>query len=344
MVTIKDVARRSGVSVATVSRILSRNGYPVKDETRERVERCAAELGYRPDAIARSLRTSRGSEVAVVIPSFQNPFYTDALSGIERVLTAGGYDLAVYLNRKGQSGPENVLDPILRRKMAGVIIANDCVGGETRKALEAYAAGSPVVLLDGPPADGTSLRGVFFDYRAGARLGVEYLLQRGHEKIALATRRLDRDSRKSVAAGYREAVEHAGLPFDARDVFESDAGEDFGAGLEICGRLLASGLPYTAVLANNDSVAAGVISGMLSAGFSVPGRCSVMGIDDNVYSRMTTPPLTTVRVPSREMGELAAQRMLDALDGRAAQNDVYLPASIAERNSVLRRVKYDQEG
>ncbi len=339
MVTIKDIARESGFSVATVSRILSGTDYAINAETRRKVEECAASMGYLPNLVARSLRTKKSSEIAVIIPSFRNPFYTDALNGIEKELTPSGYDMVVYLNRNKQADSKLIMNSVLRKKMSGIIIATDCVSFGIERQLLDYQKEAPVVLLDGPLPGENELHGVYFEYRRGARIGTEYLMQKGHKKIALITRKIDRYSRQAVKEGFRDAFAYSVLAFDERDVFESEENDDFQVGVSLAYRILDSEIPYTAILANNDSVAAGAISGMTSRKINVPDQISIMGIDDNVYSRMTTPTLTTVRIPSKEMGALAAQCVLNAINGQEMISDIYMLASVVERNSVKDRSK-----
>lgn len=338
-VTIKDIARETGFSVATVSRILSGTDYPVNAQTRTRVEECAKRLGYVPNLFARGLKTNVSTEIGVVIPSFRNPFYTDALTGIEQEAGRAGYEMVVYLKRDGHYDSVSIIESILRKKTAGLIIASDCFDENMKKALQEYSGTLPVILLDGVLPGAAPLHGVYFDYRQGARMASEYLLKNGHTETALITKRRDRETRLSVAAGFKEAFELDGHPRSNEDIFESELADDFAAGAALAEEVLDSGRPYTAVLANNDSVAAGALSTMMKRNRRVPKEMSVMGMDDNVFSRMTMPPLTTVQIPSLDAGTLAAKYLVDSINGKPLSYDVYLHSGIIERGSVGRIIK-----
>lgn len=333
-VTIKDIARESGYSVATVSRTLSGNGYPVNRETRKEIEACAQRLGYTPNVYARTLKTSTSNEVAVVIPSFRNPFYTSALVGIENELSRLRYELVFYLKQHDQVDAASFINMLSGKKFAGVMIANDCVSHELAAMLDELQKDIPVVVLDGEIPDRKSLHGVFFDYQKGAAAAAEYLIQNGHRKVALITKVIDRPTRQSVAEGFLNAFRANGAAAGQPDILESGISDDFDAGFALGSAVADARAGYTALLANNDAVAAGALSAMIKRNIRVPEDISIMGIDDNVYARMTTPRLTSVRVPSESMGVLAAKQLLETIAGKGPGSSLFVEPEIVERDTV----------
>ena len=333
-VTIKDIARESGYSIATVSRTLNGNGYPVNRETRKEIEACAKRLGYMPNVYARTLKTSTSNEVAVVIPSFRNPFYTSALVGIENELSRLRYELVFYLKQHDQVDAACFMSTLSGKKFAGIIIASDCISRELAVMLDELQKDVPVVVLDGDVPDRNSLHGVFFDYQKGAAAAAEYLIQNGHRKVALITKAIDRPTRQSVAEGFLRAFRAVGAAVGPEDIFESDISDDFDAGFALGSAAAGARAGYTALLANNDAVAAGALSAMITRNIRVPEDISIIGIDDNVYARMTTPRLTSIRVPSEHMGVLAAKQLLETIAGKRPGGSLYVEPEIVERDTV----------
>ncbi len=336
-VTIKDIARESGYSKATVSRVLSGSNYPVASETREAIVRCAKVLGYVPNMLARGLKTNSSTEIAVVIPSFRNPFYTTALTGIENVLSKNGFSMLVYL-RKRQSKACDLINSIYSKLVSGLIIAADCIDAElAENLLRLQEKNIPVVVFDDAVEGYEMLRGIFFDYRRGGRMAANHLINNGHRKVALISKQIDRCTRRSIAEGFCSAFAEHGCVLRDDDIYESAEEDDFTAGIELANRVLDSGRSYTAVAANNDAVAAGALSAMLQRGVRVPDEISIIGLDDNIYARMTTPLLTTVQIPSQEMGALAARSLIEAIDGTPMRYSIYMQSDIVERNTICKK-------
>lgn len=334
-VTIKRIAYETGFSVATVSRVLSGSDYPVSTEKREAIEQCAQSLGYVPDMVARALRSKVNNEVAVVIPSFRNPFYTTALTGIENVISKKGFSMLVYMRKRQSGDARKLISSIGSKRVSGVIIATDCIDMEfAKRLLELQRDGIPVIILDDAVEGFDSLRGVFFDYRQGAKMAAEYLFSNSHRKVALISKKFDRRTRRSILEGFSSAFAAMGEPLGTDDIYESAEEDDFLAGIELANAVLRSDKRYTAIAANNDAVAMGALSAMLQGSVRVPDDISIIGMDDNIFSRITTPLLTTVRIPSEQMGALAAQYLLQTIDGTPMRCSIYMQPAIVERDTV----------
>ncbi len=334
MATIKDIARDAGVSVTTVSNVIHGKRSHVAKDTVERINRIIERYDYAPNLSARAL-VSKSSRIIGVINhlladspdcSFlQDPFHGAFIGGIECALRERGYYMMVRTVRD-----ENELFSLFRNwNLDGVILAGIFEGSFFGGLI---SSDKPVVLLDSYVENGTVFNVGLEDYRGGY-LATEYLIGRGHRTIAFASPRIERAGvLEERFRGYRDALEAAGIPFDGRLAFECPMTVDGGRDL---GRALSSRTDVTAVFATADLLAAGIIGGLNERGARVPDDVSVMGFDDVYISRITTPQLTTVHQDAREKGTVAANMMVDYLEGKtAASRSVVLPVSIVERDSV----------
>lgn len=326
--TIADVARHAGVSKTTVSHVLSGNR-PVATETRSLVESAIAELGYRPDGIARSLRTRRTHMVALIIPDITNPFYPTLSRGLERALDGRGYRAFICSSDGDTERELDFLAEVCDRRVDGIVLDSfhltvDDVHAITRGQV-------PVVWIGGKPRAHPGVDSVRSDDEHGAFEATMHLIERGHRAIAIVDG--PEGSGTSRRDGYLRALAHAGLEPLARQPVRSDWTRAGGAA--ILPSILASSPAPTAVFCSNDLSAIGVIDAARERGLRVPEDLAVVGFDDIEEAAMTTPPLTTVRNPAFETGEAAGSllgdRMAGAFRGRARA--VKLPASLIVRAS-----------
>lgn len=305
-VTTHDVARRAGVSQATVSLVLGGNPRArVAAETRERVVRAAGELGYRPNMLARGLVQRRSYALGVMVPDLSNPFFLDVVTGVQRVAAEAGY--AVLPGDVRETSPARHLDALRARQVDGVIL--DGFGASALP--ESALADVKVVLVDEPSE---RWPGVASDALGAGRLAAEHLLGLGHTRLAFAGPSTDAHGFRMRERGFFQAMRAAGLGLPStrmRRVAPEVAG-----GLAAMRALLA--LPSderpTALFCANDLVAAGALKACLTAGVSVPGQMSIIGCDDVELARVLTPELTTIRVPARELGARAARLLLKQLE------------------------------
>lgn len=334
-VTLKHVAKASGFSVTTVSRVLGGTDYPISAEARDAITKAAKDLGYIPNILARSLKTSVSKEVAVIMPSITNPFYTSMTMGIEGELSAKGYNMLMYLTSSNDTKDCEMIGSLRGKMISGVIVAADCITEALDNTLRLLKkSGIPFVVTDYDPDLVEPVVGVFFDYRRGGQTAARYLMKQGHRHIAFVTRTLDKPSRRSRKDGFCEVMATAGTSFTEEDVFVSNEKDEFEAGKELAQQVLDTGKKYTVISANNDAVALGVLAELAKQGLKVPADISVIGFDDCVFSRMSIPLLTTVQVPAEEMGKMAAQLMLNELGSKKTQYSIYLEPKIVERQSV----------
>jgi LacI family transcriptional regulator len=308
--TIYDVARLAGVSTATVSRLLNGTGQ-IAPKTRLAIEAAVNELGYQPNRIARSLATSSTETIALLLPEITNPFYGALVAGIEQRTLELGYTMLLCTTDDDPAREEMYLN-LLRSKQVDGALADGLVLPPDRIA-EFVADGFPIVCLD-RDVDSTAVPLVQVDNKLGGRMATEHLLELGHRRIAHVAGTPGMRIVDERNEGYREALRTAGLDADPR--LQAVGGFNEEGGYEAC-RSLFSRRPYpTAVFAANDLSAVGVLEAIAESGLHVPDDVSVVGFDDLRLAAYTSPPLTTIHQPAREIGARATSLLFDLTRGK----------------------------
>jgi len=324
--------------VTTVSRVLSGSDYPVSDKLRKRIKKVARDLNYTPNLAARSLKTNIGTEIAVVVPSIINPYYTSIIKGMEEQISNNNLGMLIYTTGKNDRDPAKTYESLKSRKMAGVVVAADSVDDVFYKELCVLkSGGTPVVLVDYQLHDGNELFGVFFDYFKGAGLAAEFLTKNGHREVAFATTHLNRKSRLLRYNGFCETLRNNGTPILDSRLLVCSGDSTYSAGVELAGMVASLRNEITAVAAINDVVAAGIVMGLNQRGIKVPDEISVIGFDNGDFAEVSYPPLTTVNVPAEKMGKLAASSLVSEINGDVMECSIFLEPAIVERKSVLLR-------
>ncbi len=330
--TLRDVARVAGVHPGTVSRALNPETEAlVRDETVRRVRQVAEELGYRPNPLARGLKTNRSYTVGVIVPDIQNPLFPPIIRGLDDRLGEAGYT-PLIANTDNDPERERVdLEAMRARQVDGFVAATARADHELLD--EIAASGTPLVLVNRRVEDG-SLPSATADDRAGARLAVEHLVSRGHKQIAHLAGPQDTSTGLQRHEGFVESVREAGLEPALVRVGRTFTEPE---GARLCEELLDADAPFTAVVAGNDLMALGCYDVFAARGIDCPGEVSVVGFNDMPFADRFSPPLTTVAVPQYEIGVAAAELLLDRLHGRVdGPTEVKLPTSLVVRRSTAR--------
>lgn len=321
---INAVAALAGVSTATVSRVLNRSK-PVNAETRERVEAAVAQLGYRANPFARSLISGESRLILVLVPDFANPFFAEIVQGIESVTRQRGYN--IVLSVASGSGP---LDPVYDRLTDGVISMAHASDGSAQAGASPRRKLPWVACSEFMPDD-AGVPYVSIDHRQAAIDAVQYLLNRGHRRIALLSADEDYAWARQRRAGYEMALKRAGLKVDPAYVRVA-RGTDYADGSEAAGALLSLRQPPTAVFAVADTLAIGAIKAFRRAGRRIPDDIAVVGFDNVPLAQVFEPGLTTIAQPMRELGAGAAELLLELLSGGTPAPRT-LPHSLVVRES-----------
>jgi LacI family transcriptional regulator len=331
-VTIRDVARVAKVHPGTVSRALNAQTRAlVNQETAERVLRVAAELGYRPNPIARGLKTNRSYTIGVLIPDITNPLFPPILRGIEDRLEDAGYTSLIVNTDNAAERERRQLEAMRARQVDGFISATARLD---RQVLAEIAAGNiPLVLVNRSLEDG-SIPAVTVDDRQGIRLAVEHVAGLGHKRIGHIAGPQNTSTGHRRYLGFLEAMRAAGLAAPAADVsFSNWFTEEEGA--RACGELLDAGRELTAIVAANDLLAIGCYDALEARGLSCPEDISIVGFNDMPFVDRLRPPLTAVRVPQREIGTVAADLLLQRLvDGSQSAREILLEPTLSIRGST----------
>ncbi len=334
MASITEVARLAGVSTATASRVVSLADYPVSAATRARVLDAARTLDYVPNALARGLLKSQIPVVAVIVHDITDPYFAEVVRGVEDAASPAGY-LVITCSSERDAERETSYVRLLRSmRAAGVIFAASGLddperNDELHKHLAAMRVDGAAVVHLSPHALGEADVGV--DNEAGMANMVEALVELGHRQIAFLAGPSSLFVARARLAGYRRGLEEAGIPFDERLVLHTSfdpAGGAFGVDT-----LLAGSAPFTAVACSNDPLAIGALARLAEIGIDVPGQVSVAGFDDLPVASITSPSLSTVRLPLREMGRRGFAEAARILDGEGLTRSV-LPTELAMRAST----------
>lgn len=325
---MKDVARVANVSHSTVSRALHSSSL-VNDETAKRIRVIARQMGYRPSAIGRSLKTRRSMTIGVVVTSVADPMLAQVVSGIEEVAIEHGY--AVFLaNSAADSERElKVVHSFQERRVDAIIVVSSRVGSMYMPLLDEI--GVPIVLLDNQ-YPGDFVHTISIDDFAGAAAITEYLISLRHQRIAYLGDRFGLYSDNRRCSGYQAALRTHHIPFSAELLMQGDGSPE--GGRQAMERLLALREPPTAVFCYNDLSAVGAMSAIHSKGWNIPRDISVAGFDDISTAAYLTPPLTTFRQPRRAMGRQAMQTLLDLFAGKKPATSINVRGELVVRGST----------
>jgi DNA-binding LacI/PurR family transcriptional regulator len=308
--TIIDVAQRAGVSKSVVSRVLT-GADTVSQGARAAVLAAAEELGYRPNAVARSLARRRSSHVGVMVSDLHNLFFAEILDGISAVAAEAGYRMLIATGNRAPQAEAEALASLLELRSDGVILLGPRLDATT---LGRASREFPLALV-GSVHRLPGVDSVANDDLLGARLAVEHLAALGHRRIAHVDGG-DGAGSAERRAGYETAMRQLGLEGDVR-VAAGDFTEE--GGYEGAARLLRAGPRPTAIFASNDMAAIGVLEAVEEAGLRVPQDVSLVGYDNTALAALRHISLTTIHQPRREIGEMAMKALLRRVDRPAAR-------------------------
>lgn len=334
-ISIEDIARVAGVSHSTVSRAL-RNSSLISNEVRLRIQVLAQEMGYTPNAIARSLQNQQTNTIGLVVTSISDPFFADVMKGVEEVAKATDFSVVLSAAHNDPDQEMGIIETFHRRRVDGILVASSRISSFHGERLHSIQI--PTVLINSQvDSQQKSLHWVAVDDQIGARLAVDHLLLLGHRSIGYIGTASRPKSNRYRLEGYYQSLAAASIPCQDSWVAIAPPGgeasheEDVLVGQSLLPTMLAAGV--TAVFCYNDMVAVGVLLACRARGISIPGSLSVVGFDDIAMTEYVTPPLTTVCQPKIQMGHLAMQMLLDLLHARPVYNRVLSP-SLTLRSST----------
>ncbi|MCI5568275.1 MAG: LacI family transcriptional regulator [Lachnospiraceae bacterium] len=328
---IADVAKKAGVSVATVSRVI--NGMEnVKEGTKKRVLKAMSELSYSPNALARNLRKNASNAVLVLTPNFTNPYYSHILAGISNCATEKGYSALIVpfnTSEEAERLMKNLLDS---NKADGVIILGLHVEDVWIKK---YKKQYRMVQCTEYIEDENSIPYIAIDNYCAMYSMTKYIQSMGHKRIALVINDNKFESTKLRLKGFKDAIKESEYKYDFEKYIYYGKDYSFETGVDAATKLLSIPKTPTAILCISDILALGVISGANEMNIEVPRELSVTGFDDVDYTKMFHPFLTTVKQPCYELGVASMELIYKQITGEKFKTDNIIPYELKIRESAI---------
>jgi LacI family transcriptional regulator len=333
--TLEDIARATGVSPSTVSRVLN-GSKRVADKKRALVLAALEQHGYRPNQVARGLVRGRSMTIGVVMQDIASPFFASMVAGIEQGLDEGAYQpmfASTHWRAEHTQDEVRSLQLLLERQVDGMIVLASSIPDEE---LRVVAAQMPLIVV-ARNVPGLERQCLTLDNHAGAYRVTRYLLGLGHTRIAHIAGTPGHPDAAERLAAYRCALAESGLEVDPNLIVAGEFTEE--SGLRAVEQLLARGERFSAIFAANDQMAYGVMLGLFNHGYRIPDDISLVGFDDQFLSAYTLPPLTTIRQPSEEMGRAAAKAMLGLLNNQPLELPHFAADLIIRKSAIYVRMR-----
>lgn len=328
--TLEDVARLAGVSLGSASRALS-VPHALKPATLERVQRAVAQLGYVRNGAAQALASRRTRTVAAVYPTLDNPIFAVAIQSLQKTLWARGYQLLVGSHEYQPAGEADVVRAIVERGVDGIVLVGTDHSDEVFELARQY--GLPYV-LSWATSDTRPEQCVGFSYGDAADRMARLVIERGHTRIALCPGVAEGNERVRARIGAtRDALRRAGLALRDEWIVQQPFTYD-GGRRAVAALFDAPGERPTALICGTDIQAVGAIGECRDRGIGVPDDLSITGSDDIELASLVQPRLTTVHVPTADIGRLSALRIVDLIEGRVPATEPALPTELIERESL----------
>jgi LacI family transcriptional regulator len=329
---MRDVAERAGLSVSTVSHVIN-NTRAVSDESRKRVLQAMDELGFKPNALARSLRRRQSNTLGMIVPDSANPFFAEIARAIEDASFAQNFSVILCNSEGDLEKQQAYTDVLIENRVAGILFV--AAGISTELVSDLGQRRVPLVVIDRAVAD-VEVDTVMTNHAQGGCLATQHLIDLGHRRIACIAGNSEVSPSAERLTGYRHTLQKNELAYDEDLVVKGDF--QYRSGYEATNNLLTKKKPPTAVFACNDLMAVGCISAASALGFHVPEDLSVVGFDDVQLASYTNPSLTTVDQPKVKIGTLATQMLLERMkDLDATARFERLDTELRVRRSTAQR-------
>jgi DNA-binding LacI/PurR family transcriptional regulator len=341
--SIKDIAYEAGVAISTVSHVINKTKY-VTDKTKERVSKAIKKLNYRPDVIARSLRTKSTRTIGVLLPDISQPFYAQVLKGIEEAARIRNYTLIMGCTFYDIEEEERQMNSMLDQSIDGLMFF---CGYDTYEHIKKiYDSNVPVVVLDRELGN-NEIPSVLIDNVQAMEKAVQYLYDMGHREIGYITFPYENQTTiRRRFEGYCKVLKKNNLPYNPDFVIIDNRirlNELKGTYLAVKKKIEDQKIPVvmptaimpTAIVTLGDFLALGAIKALKEAGYRIPEDVSVMGFNNEIICEFSDPALTTVKQPKKSMGQTAANLLLDIIEGeKIEKKNIVLETEIIERNST----------
>jgi LacI family transcriptional regulator len=328
-VTIRDVAREAGVSVATVSRYINKNA-PISTEVADRLQQIMSEMKYVPHAAARHLASRKTRVIGLLLNNLHNDFFVPLLNGVEAVVRQKGYNLIVatyHANSRDHMQP-----PIGPHNTDGLLVFSDGLVDEDLISL--HSKGFPMVLVHRTPPQDVSIPSVTVENIEITKLLIDHLINaHGKRRIVFLRGPEDQEDSARREMGYKSALQANGISIDENLILNGDFEREIA--YRVMNEFLDHGeqIAFDAVFTGDDDAAIGVLKALHEHGKRIPDDVAVIGFDDLGFAPFLNPPLTTVRAPTERVGRIATERLFDVLENHPADGVIILPTEIIYRRS-----------
>lgn len=325
MATLKDVAKEAGLTVTTVSRVLNNRGY-ISDEARQKVADAMKKLNYRPNEVARSLHNKRSNTIGVIVPHIRHPYFAEMISNIEHAAYNMGYKILLCNSQSTQEKEKEYIEICTSNRVAGIILCSGSVAVETFADLDI-----PVITIERLLDNATA--SVECDNKSGGKLAAERLIEDGCKNIlyigSSSATPMPADQR---GVGFKEVCDSHSIPYIELDPEESSYNDM--SYIELLKDALSKNPDIDGLFASSDIIAAQTLQVCRELNIDVPGQLKIIGFDDVIVASITTPQLTTIHQPIKEMAQTAIRLLKDAADGNMVAKQTILPVNLVERETA----------
>ncbi|GAB6253929.1 ribose operon transcriptional repressor RbsR [Bacillus cereus] len=322
MSTIKDVAKLAGVSVATVSRVLNKNGY-VHEDTLKKVERAIEMLDYKPSTVARSLYNKKSRLIGLVVPNIVNPFFPEVARAVEDVAHKQGYTVVLCNSDESLEKEKQYIDVLRQNNVDGFIVATN-----PQNSVNYMNVSVPVVAID--RMFNERIPTVYADNYAGSQAATKLLLDKGCKHIAHIRGPRDVSTANERFEGFVDVITQNNLSYMIAESTFDPANSEL-----VAMELLEEYPNIDGIVAGNDLIAIGIVKAALQKGIVIPNDLQIIGFDGISLTEMMYPSITTVAQPIYEMGKIATELLLEQMEGNTLEEKHYrLPIEIIERNTT----------
>ncbi|MCF0050086.1 LacI family transcriptional regulator [Dyadobacter chenwenxiniae] len=340
-ITIKDIAKALGLSTSTVSRAL-RNSYEINPETKKLVMEYAERMNYRPNPIALSLRDSKSKSIGVIIPEIANHFFSQLINGIESIAYNLGYHVVIFQSHESYEREVANTNYLVSRKVDGLLISLSSLTTNLFHFQDLIERGLPIVFLDRVP-NGIETHKVVVDNFAGSYEATEHLIKSGRKRIAHLTSPIYLSITTERLAGYKQALEDYGLPFDESYVkYCYHGGKVASENEQAVQEMLEMPEPPDAIFTASDRLTTGCMSVLQNNHISIPEQIAIVGFTNISVAELLNPPLTAVVQPAMEMGQQAVELLIRLIE-HPQKTDVFetrsLKTSLIIRESSVGKAK-----
>lgn len=331
MSTMQEVAKKAGVSKATVSRVLSGKGY-TSEETKERVYKAIEETGYRPNLLARNLATNKSQCIGLVVTNtlYTGSYFSELLSQAAKKLEANGRQLILVDGKHSAEEEKAAIDFLLDLRCDAIIIYPRFLNVDEMDAIVEKHK-QPIMVMNRKLRKHHS-HCICCDHHGASFMATKHLIDRGHRNIAFITGSMDSPTAIDRLAGYKAALTASGIP--VRDALIAFGKWSPASGAEATDKLLSAKLPFSGLVVSNDDMAIGAMKTLHGAGLTVPGDVSIVGFDNIATAPFLQPALSSIKDPVSEMINEVIERLISMLDGGYLSTKSLFSSRLLERDSV----------